>query len=246
MLVDICLPVYNEEVILEKNTLRLYDFCRRQNFAFSWQIIIAINGSTDNSPDIAHRLQEHYPEIIVQTIENPGKGRAIKEAWSASEAEIVCFMDSDLAVEVEALPLLLNPLLNNEADITIGSRFLPYSQVRRSLLRKMTSRIYNFLARRFLGHRHHDLQCGFKAIRRPAFMKLLPYLTNPRWFFDTELVIWGDFFHYTVKEIPVNWQESRFQARASKVKLLKDSWTFIKNLRQLRKKLRQTSVHNLL
>lgn len=246
MLVDICLPVYNEEAILEKNTLRLYDFCRRQNFTFTWRIVIVTNGSTDTSAAIAETLHQQHPEIVLYDITTPGKGNAVKTAWAASQADIVCFMDTDLAVELEALPLLLNPLINHEADITIGSRFLSHSQVRRSLIREATSRSYNFLAKRFLGHPHRDLQCGFKAVRHTVFISLLPYLTNPRWFFDTELVIWGNFFHYKVKEIPVNWRDSRFQTRNSKIKLLKDSWIFIKDLRQLRKKIRQAAKQNVL
>jgi glycosyltransferase involved in cell wall biosynthesis len=241
MLVDICLPTHNEEAILRKNTLRLYDFCKTQNFPFDWKITITTNASTDQSQVIAEELSRNYPEIFVHTLNEPGKGNALKTTWLHSTADVVCFMDCDLAVTISSLPLLLTPIINNQADITIGSRYQKESVVSRSLVRGVTSRVYNLLAKLFLKHRYLDLQCGFKAIRQSVFTTLSPHIHNKQWFFDTELIIWGDKLGYTIKEIPVNWQEARFKARASKVRLLQDSFQFIKNLLNLRKTLK---AHN--
>lgn len=235
MLVDICLPAHNEETILKKNTLRLYEFCKNQNLPFDWKITIIINASTDHSLLIAQELANKIPEVFVLTINEPGRGNALQYTWLHSTAEIVCYMDSDLAVSLSSLPVLLTPIINNRADITIGSRYLSESIISRSIIREITSRAYNSLAKLFLKHRYLDLQCGFKAIRQSVFTNLNPYLKDKNWFFDTEIIIWADKLGYTIKEIPVNWKEARFENRTSKVKLLKDSFYFIKKLSNLRK-----------
>ena len=66
MLIDICLPVHNEEIVLEKNTLRLFEFCKKQFFPFEWRIVIIINGSNDRSLEIARTLASHNEKIIVK------------------------------------------------------------------------------------------------------------------------------------------------------------------------------------
>lgn len=241
MLVDICLPVHNEELVLEKNTLRLYDFCREQNFPFDWRIVIVVNGSTDQSDRIATDLSHRYPAITVHITSLPGRGNALKTVWEKTDADIVSYMDADLAVDLPFFPPLLLPIINNEADITIGCRFHPKSEVTRTFTREVTSRGFNFLAKKILNQPYLDLQCGFKAMRRDVFNNLLPSLYDSHWFFDTELVSRAHRKGYTIKEIPVNWQEERFQSRVTKVKLLKDSFSFLRNLLKLRTILSQES-----
>ncbi|QQS60415.1 glycosyltransferase [Candidatus Falkowbacteria bacterium] len=241
MLVDICLPAHNEENVLKKNCLRLYEFCKSQHFPFDWKITIIINASTDNSPVIAQELAKELPKVFCIIINEPGRGNALKNTWLHSTADVVCYMDCDLAVSLSSLPLLLFPIINNQADITIGSRYEKESTIHRSMIRGITSRVYNNLAKLFLRHQYLDLQCGFKAVRQSIFTTLSPYIQDKNWFFDTEMIIWADKFKYTIKEIPVNWKEARFENRASKVKLLKDSIYFIQKLFKLRKVLK---THN--
>ncbi len=239
MLIDICLPIRNEELILEKNTLRLYNFCLEQNFPFDWQIIIINNGSTDHSLEIGNNLASNYQKILVKDVTIPGRGNALKKVWLESRADIVSYMDSDLAVDLVAFPKLLRAIITNEADLSIGCRLHPESIVKRSVGREIVSRSFNLLARKLLKHPHHDLQCGFKAIRQSAFINLAPYITKSGWFFDTELVSWASHKKFIVVEIPVNWEETRFYDRKSKVKLIKDSFDFIKDLYSLRQKLKR-------
>lgn len=239
MLVDICIPIYNDEIILEENILKIFNFCTSQNYIFDWKIVVVINGTTDQSISIAKKLSQIYEKITYINIINPGRGGALKYAWIESRADIVCFMDSDLATDLSSLSLLLNPIINQEADITIGNRYHKQSKVQRSFIRKFTSLMFNFLAKKMLRHHYQDLQCGFKAVRKNIFTTLTPHITNTHWFFDTELVLWGSFFNYKIKEIPVCWKESRNKSRQSKVRLFKDSLDFIKNLKILKKELKE-------
>jgi len=238
MKVEFCLPVYNEEKILAESCQKLYNFLLNQNFNFSWQIVIVINGSSDQSPLIAQKLSLEFTEKInFENIIELGRGQALKRYWLKSSADILVFMDIDLAVSLEAIPKLIEPILNQEYQLVVGSRLLSSSQIKRSFIRELSSQTYNFLSRRLLGHHLSDMQCGFKAITKSAFITIAPYLQDPNWFFDTEMIIISLAAGYKAKEIPVNWQENRYDRRKSKVKLLRDSNRMFRNLIRLRRRL---------
>ena len=148
-------------------------------------------------------------------------------------------MDIDLAVSLDNIPDLLQPLLNSQQDLVFGSRLLAGANTQRSFIRSLSSRTYNFLSRLILSHRFSDLQCGFKAMRRAVFSKISPYLQDKQWFFDTELIILAQRCGYRLLEIPVNWQENRYDKRASKIRLLRDGYRFVKRLLEFNWRLRK-------
>jgi glycosyltransferase involved in cell wall biosynthesis len=231
MLIYFLLPVYNEEKILVKNVKKLLDYCRGQNFDFDWRIIIIVNGSIDKSFELACGLAREYPDKIkAVNIAGKGKGLAIINYGINSTADIIAFMDVDLAVSLENINDLLEPLVRGGYDMSIGSRLLADSKVSRSFIRELISQSYNFLSRIILGHKFSDLQCGFKAMKVEAFKKVVPFIKDNEWFFDTELIILAHHFGYKIKEIPINWKECRWEKRKSKAPLLKNSSKFIVKL----------------
>ena len=245
MLVNFCLPIKNEALILENSLNTLLAYCEKSNFNFSWRIIGVINGSHDRSVDILKNFKNRYPEKIdfIEVVE-PGRGRAIKQYWSSSKADVLCYMDCDLAVSLDNLSSLILPLVNNEADLTIGSRLMAEAETKRSLFREFVSQSYNLLSRLLLTHKISDLQCGFKAIRKEVYEKIKPYLFDDYWFFDTELIILSLRFGFRVIQVPVDWKENRFQRRPSTVKVFHDSLDFIKNLLAFRKRLSNLKKHH--
>ncbi len=230
MLVEFYLPVKNEQEILETNIKYLLKFLKSKELSYSWQVVIIVNGSQDASDAIAQKLVHDYLRVKAKYLNLSGKGRALRTYFHESSADILVFMDIDLAVDLNNISELLNPLLNQQAQLVIGSRLLPASHLERSFLRSFTSRVYNILSRLILRHNFSDLQCGFKAIKKETFEVLRPWFKDDNWFFDTELVILTMRRGYHIKEIPVDWQETRYQKRQSKVRLLRDGWSFIKNL----------------
>ncbi len=237
MQVDFCLPVRNEEKILATNVARLKSFLESQSWPITWKIIIIINGSNDASVKIAKELEDE--RVKFKAIEAAGKGLALKTGFQESSADVLVFMDVDLAVSLENIIDLIQPLLDNQSDLVIGSRLLSESKTVRSGFREFSSQAYNFLSRLILGHSLSDLQCGFKAIKHSVFNKANQFLCDDQWFFDTELVVITKYLGYRVKEIPVDWQENRYDERQSKVKVFKDCWVFIKNLFILKNRLKK-------
>jgi len=245
MLVEFCLPIFNEEKILEENALKLLEFCQNKNFSFAWKIVFVINGSTDRSLGICRKLAANSPENLKIFVEKEkGRGRAIKNYWSASAADILVYMDADLATSLDNINDLILPIMAGECDLAIGSRLLSKSKIERPLNREIVSQTYNLLSRIILGHKFSDMQCGFKAISKNAFMKVAPFLAGEKWFFDTELIIFSQLLGLRVREIPVVWEERRWEKSKSKVNVLKDSLIFLADLFILRRRIKSLNLKN--
>ena len=128
-----------------------------------------------------------------------GKGRAVKEAWAASNAGIVSFMDVDLSTALTDFPRLIDAVARDGYDFAIGSRLHPDSRIRRSLKRRVTTRVYNTLVKRLFGIHFSDAQCGFKAASTDAAHRLLPLVEDIGWFFDTELLVIAEKAGYRIR-----------------------------------------------
>ncbi len=98
---------------------------------------------------------------------------------SASEADVVAYMDVDLSTDLSALMPLVAPLISGHSDVAIGSRLAASSRVVRGPKREFVSRSYNLILRGVLGARFSDAQCGFKAIRADVARQLLPLSPTP-------------------------------------------------------------------
>ena len=204
--VDVILPVYNEEVDLSRSVLRLLEFLHGR-FPFSFRITIADNASTDGTWAEAQRLAEALPHVSTLHLDEKGRGRALKAAWSRSDAAVLVYMDIDLSTDLAALLPLVAPLVSGHSDLAIGTRLTRASVVERGPKRELISRCYNRLTRLTLGTHFSDAQCGFKAIRAARARKLLPWVEDDGWFFDTELLVIAERAGLRIHEVPVDWTD---------------------------------------
>jgi putative flippase GtrA len=202
--IDIVVPVHNEAAALEASLRRLHRFLSAE-FPFSWRIVVADNASTDATPEIAARLARAMPGVEYLRVERKGRGRALRAAWSASPARVVCYMDVDLSTDLRGLLPLVAPLLSGHSDLAIGSRLARGSRVVRGVKREVISRAYNRILHATLRTRFSDAQCGFKAVRRDVLDSLLPAIRDDGWFFDTELLVLAQRAGLRIHEVPVDW-----------------------------------------
>ena len=202
--VEIVIPVYNEERALAASIHRLHRFLESR-LAFSWQITIADNASTDITPEIARALAAELDRVRVLRLDEKGRGRALRAAWSASRARVVAYMDVDLSTDLHALLPLLAPLVSGHSQVAIGSRLAPGSRVARGPKREFISRSYNRLLHLALRARFTDAQCGFKAVRGDVLPELLEAVRDESWFFDTELLVAAQRRGMRIHEVPVDW-----------------------------------------
>jgi Glycosyl transferase family 2 len=204
--VEIVVPVYNEERDLERSVRRLRAYLDAR-FPFHATVTIADNASIDGTRDIGERLALTVPGVRYVRLADKGRGRALAAVWLLSEAEIVAYMDVDLATDLDALLPLVAPLISGHSEVAIGSRLASGSRVRRGLKRELISRCYNALLQIALGTRFKDAQCGFKAIRAETARRLVPRVENRSWFFDTELLVLAQRSGLRIHEVPVDWDD---------------------------------------
>src|SRR5437762_1955898 len=100
--VDVVVPVYDEEVDLAPGIRRLHAYLS-DRFPFTWRITIADNASKDSTPLVAAALAADLPGVRVVRLEEKGRGRALRTVWSASDADVLAYMDVDLSTDLDAL-----------------------------------------------------------------------------------------------------------------------------------------------
>lgn len=228
MTITIAIPVFNEEAQLAASVHKLDQFLK-QHSSWSGELVIADNGSTDRTCEIARELDHECARVRVCHLDQKGRGRALRAVWERSEADILAYMDVDLSTDLAAFPPMVEALASGQWDIGTGTRLHPRSVTRRCLKREILSRGYNWLLRASLRVPFSDAQCGFKAITRAAARSLLPLVEDNEWFFDTELLVIGQRLGYRIYEQPVTWTEDP----GSSVKLWSAAWKDLRGIARL-------------
>jgi len=224
--VDVVIPVYNEENALPASVATLCDYLACY-FPYQWSVVIADNASSDRTLAVAQNLAAANPLVSVLHLEQKGRGRALRAAWLASQADIVAYMDVDLSTNLGGFLPLIAPLVSGHSDVAIGSRLLKGAVVTRQWKREVISRGYNLLIKLLFRNRFSDAQCGFKALTRSAAQTLVPKIENEQWFFDTELLLLAEARGLRIYEVPVDWVEdldSRVNLTATIAEDLRGLW----------------------
>ncbi|WP_445168451.1 glycosyltransferase [Mycolicibacterium sp. Dal123E01] len=225
-ILDIVIPVYNEENDVAACVRRLHQFLQDE-VPYRARIMVADNASTDGTLAVARQLSAELPDVEVLHLDEKGRGGALAAAWASSPADVVAYMDVDLSTHLSALMPLVAPLVSGHSDIAIGSRLAASSRVVRGIKREVVSRGYNLLLRGLLGARFSDAQCGFKAVRADVARQLLPLIVDTGWFFDTELLVLAEKAGLRIHEVPVDWiddPDSRVDIVATAIEDLKGCW----------------------
>jgi glycosyltransferase involved in cell wall biosynthesis/putative flippase GtrA len=233
--VDIVVPVYNEERVLASSVSRLRAYVDAR-LPFPVRITIADNASTDDTWEIAARLERQIPGVRALHLARKGRGRALRAAWLASDAAVVAYMDVDLSTDLDALLPLVAPLLSGHSDVAIGSRLAHGARVVRGPKREFISRSYNRLLQTVLRVGFRDAQCGFKALRRDVARVLLPLVEDDAWFFDTELLVLAERAGLRIHELPVDWiddPDSRVAIASTATDDLRGVWRLLRTRRHV-------------
>jgi glycosyltransferase involved in cell wall biosynthesis len=234
--IEITIPILNEECTLDEQVRKAHQYIQGNLRDLGLiTIILADNGSTDATPDIARSLQQELAGVHYLRLDQKGVGRALKASWGQSKAEIVGYMDLDLATDLRYLRPALEKLCADQADIVTGSRLAKGARVvGRSLLRNFISRCFNLIIKMVFRISFSDGMCGFKFLKRS-------YLENLRnagavsdgWFFATEILITGEYLGYRIFDLAVEWRDDP----NSKVKIGKLVVEYLNAMRLLRRRL---------
>ncbi len=236
IVVSVVLPAYNEANQLETAVTQVSQALQQAGYTF--EIVIAEDGSTDGTAELSEQLTQKYPFVRhIHRERRLGRGTALNNAFRQCRSMVLVYMDLDLATDLKSLKPLVNAITVEGYDVSTGSRLLPESTVERSLRRNISSKSYNFLVRHMLGSKVRDHQCGFKAFKREAVLGLLGEVEATHWFWDTEILVRAQRRGLKVKEVPVEWTSGK----DTKVNLAKDSWNMFLQVTKLWWKLKTKS-----
>lgn len=225
--ISFVIPVCNEEETIENSVRTIKKFLDKSGY--SYEIIIANDGSTDKTTEIASRLALSCNKVRhLYSKKRLGKGGGIKNAFAKSKGRILIFEDVDLSAGVSYILDFIKEIKGG-ADICIGSRLLPNSKTKRTIMRKIFSLCYNLLIRILFDTRITDFQCGLKAFRRKCLSTIMETKDNG-FFFDTELMLRSEKKGLKIVQIPITWEEKR----KVKLNIVKTSIQMLYNLIKLR------------
>jgi glycosyltransferase involved in cell wall biosynthesis len=203
--ISIVIPVYNEEAILRAAILDLID--RLETLSVSHEIILAENGSTDQTLAQAQTLSSRFPQLTCRHTDEPNYGKALRDGILHARGEIVICDEIDLCdtdFYRDALKVLEDP----DVEFVVGSKTMPGARDARPLYRRAGTRVMNGLLRATLGFNGTDTH-GLKAFRREATEPVARQCQIDRDLFASELVIRAQRAGLDVREIPVRVLEKR-------------------------------------
>ncbi len=239
MTFDITIPVLNEEATLSQNVRLLHQFLAAHfPKPGQWRIVIADNGSTDRTRAIAEEMSQKIAEVQWLSVPRKGVGLALKTSWSQSQADIVGYMDLDLATDLSHFLEAYDALAEQSFELVYATRLHPKSKViGRSLKREIASRVFNFLLKTYLGVHFSDGMCGFKWLRRELYPALYEGgAQNDGWFFSTELLTVAEWQGRRVYELPVKWTDDVSSSRVQIIPLAKRYLQAMRALKRLKTK----------
>ena len=206
-MIVVTVPACNESKNLRKCVEMLLKVTPRLGEDF--HILIAEDGSTDGTDIIAQELERMYTQVThLHSPQKLGKGLALKQAFNTVEGDIYAFIDCDLATNMKFFPQLINSIKEGN-DLALGSRYMEGAEVHRTVLRDLSSRVYNRLIRMLFKDHVLDHQIGFKAFSNRLIKDILNECNSTGWFWDTEILIRSINNNYKIIEFPVEWKEKK-------------------------------------
>ncbi|MCC6298413.1 MAG: glycosyltransferase family 2 protein [Anaerolineales bacterium] len=228
---SIIVPAFNEEDLIAGTLDAIQNFLRGRNESF--ELILVDDGSRDNTV----RLAEEWGRATASPLralvneKNMGKGFSVRRGVQESRGKFLIFIDADLPYELEAIDGFLQAL-NNGADLAIGSRVLPGSEVKGvPAMRFFAGQVFSWMVQAFLFLGIRDTQCGFKSFRAEAARVIFRRLTIGGFGFDVELLYIARKLKYRIQPVAVRMMHHRL---GSRVRLLNHSLEMMNDLFAIR------------
>ena len=228
-MISVIVPAYNEERLVRKNTILIRKEMEsiKKTFGENYEIII-VEESSDKTPEICNILAKKYKEIIhIHSDKRLGKGGAIEKGILVSKGEKIIFMDVDLSTPLDITKNVLEKMV--KYDIVITSRYNSMANVKRSITRSVAGKGFSVLARLVFRTKIRDTKCGYKALKRLVAKKIMKYVENKGWFWDTEFLIYAEKLGYSIYEMPIYW----YERKESNVSIMNNIIDMINNVLRL-------------
>lgn len=215
---SVIIPCFNEEKRLNDGYLHLFNYLRKQKYA--WELIFIDDGSKDKTYERLKDLSKAEERVTTITYKtNKGKGFAIKKGVETAQGKLILFSDLDHAVPINSLENFL-PNFKKGSKVVIGSRRVEGAKLikRQHPVREFLGKGFTMLVRILIDWKIKDATCGFKAFEKNTAKKLFSKISIFNWAFDAELLYLCKIYKINVIQAPVSWSD----VTGSKVSLQKD------------------------
>jgi dolichyl-phosphate beta-glucosyltransferase len=206
MEISVIIPAYNEAKRITptiKSVVEYLDILVQD----SYEIIIVLDGSKDNTLEVVSKLSKKYNKIkIIDNKINRGKGAVVRQGILESKGDYVLFMDADNSTRIDELDKILS-VMKQGTDIVVGSRDMQESkiEVRQARYKEIFGDFGNYWIQILLLGGIKDTQCGFKVFSGKVARHIFSKLNMKGWSFDIELLALARYLGYSIKEMPVIW-----------------------------------------
>ncbi|HZV78496.1 MAG TPA: glycosyltransferase [Candidatus Binatus sp.] len=213
--ISVVMPAFNEAPHIERNLRETVDTLTRLGYDF--EVIVVDDGSADDTGRIAgESLVEHYSNVrLLRYDRNEGKGNAVMRGTAIATGDYVVFLDADMDLHPAQLPVFFDIMERDGADVVIGSKLHPQSNVNYPLTRRVVTMGYYSIVRLLFGLPLRDTQTGLKLFKAAVLRRVFPKVLVKRFAADIEVLVVAHSLGYRIREAPVR---LRFQRRFGRIK----------------------------
>jgi len=182
---SVVIPAFKQEKTIVRDVLRIRDVL--EQIRYDYEIIIVVDGFVDETYKRAQKLKSNKIKVVGYET-NKGKGHAVRYGMVRTKGDLVAFIDAGMEIDPNGLSMILEHMQWYNADVIVGSKRHPASQVSYPSSRKIISFLYQLFVRIFTGLNVRDTQAGLKIYRREVLEKVLPRLLVKTYAFDLEIL----------------------------------------------------------
>lgn len=224
--VSLIIPTYQAEAFIIQSLDQLTEYA--QNTPYIHEIILIDDGSKDQTPALIDQYLATHVNTRITLIalnHNVGKGAAIKKGIERASGNLLVFTDCDLPYAFSDMDNLIQTLIDNQADVAIGSRMHPKSvyhiqshNLSYIYIRHTSGRLFNYIINFYTRLGFNDTQAGLKGFTQQAAQLCFGKMTVAGFAFDIDLLVCAQKNNLRIKTVPLNFN---YDSEMSTVSFLK-------------------------
>ncbi|KAL4466042.1 hypothetical protein ABPG74_004279 [Tetrahymena malaccensis] len=201
---SVLLPTYNERENLPVVLYLLFNMADKNQLDL--EVVVIDDNSPDGTQDVAKELQKFYGKKLVLHF-RPGKlglGSAYIDGLKYATGNFIILMDADFSHHPKFIPQFIKKQAETNADIVTGTRYKKNGGVYGwDFMRKLTSRVANFIAKTTLGSSCSDLTGSFRLYKKDVIERIMKEIISKGYAFQMEILIRAQGYNYKIEEVPI-------------------------------------------
>lgn len=186
-LLSVIVPAYKQEKTIKSDLENIINTLKLGLTNIDFEVICVVDGKLDNTYREALKVNSENIKVYEYKV-NQGKGYAVRFGMSKAKGDLISFLDAGMDISPKGIMMLMAHMDWYNADIIVGSKRHPVSQVNYPFLRKILSKGYHFGVKLLFGLSLTDTQSGIKIFKRKVVENILPRLLVKRYAMDVEML----------------------------------------------------------